>query len=70
MADALTIFQTESPYQLRNLRSRIAARQSELSVQLSSGCASDWGDYQHRVGVIKGLTEALGICEQMEKSER
>lgn len=67
---AATIFSTESPYELRNLRSKIAARQSQLAEQLSAGCAQDWPDYKERVGVIKGLTEALGICDELEKRER
>lgn len=70
MPNAATIFSTESPYELRNLRSKIAARQSQLAGQLSAGCAQDWPDYKERVGVIKGLTEALGICDELEKRER
>ena len=70
MPDALSIFATESPYELRNLRTKIAARQSTLAGQLSSGCAQDWPDYRERVGVIKGLTEALQICDELQKRER
>lgn len=68
--DALSIFSTESPYELRNLRTKISSRMSQLAAQISSGSAQDWPDYKERVGVIKGLTEALNICEELEKRER
>ena len=70
MAEGLSIFLTESPYELRNLRTKIESRISELGGQLAAGYASDWGNYKERVGVIKGLTEALGFCEELEKRER
>lgn len=70
MPNAATIFATESPYQLRNLRALIKDRQTTLSAQVSAGSAQDWPDYRERVGVIKGLTEALGICDDLEKRER
>ena len=70
MPDALTIFSTESPYELRNLRTKIESRISERGGQLAAGYAADWGNYKERVGVIKGLTEALGFCEELEKRER
>jgi hypothetical protein len=68
--EALTIFATESPYELRNLRTKIAGRLSTYAGQLAAGSAQDWPDYKERVGVIKGLTEALNICDELEKRER
>ena len=34
---------------------------------IGEGYAGNWEDYRHRVGVIKGLEQALELCEQANK---
>lgn len=68
MADAaLRIYAEDHPALSHRLRAKLAARATELAGQVSGGYALDWPDYKERVGIIKGLIEAVQLCEADEK---
>jgi hypothetical protein len=72
-AEALQAFQLYSldhPQVARTLRGKLLARKVELVGQMAAGNAQDFADYKQRVGVIRGIDEALAICEEIEKEER
>jgi hypothetical protein len=69
-ATAFRTFAIEPPYQVRSLRKLLEKQIADQSAQLAQGYAKDWGDYQKRVGIIKGMHEAMTMCEEMEKAER
>ena len=49
---------------------RLTKRRFELAEQIVSGFAKDWADYQRRIGVLDGLTNAIEICEEVETEQR
>ncbi len=67
MTDAVRIFALDHPQVARTLRGRLMKRQADLVTQLGVGNAEDFADYKARVGVIKGLQEAVEMCEQANK---
>lgn len=70
MAEALRVFALDYPLIARTLKERLQQRRAELAGQLAAGVAEDWGDYKHRVGIIEGLRQAIGICDEIEQDER
>lgn len=64
---AVRLFADDHPTLARTVKAKLVDRRSELGVQMAEGYASDWPDYNRRAGVIKGLNEAIEICEQAEK---
>ena len=64
---AVRFFSVEHPHLPRNLRAKLEQRCEQLVGQVGGGYASDWADYKERIGVIKGLIEAIAICEEVEK---
>lgn len=64
---AFRLYAAEHPQLARTLRAKLEHRRAELIIQLGEGFAGDWADYKERSGVIKGLKEAIDICEQAEK---
>lgn len=70
VTDALQIYSLDHPQIARTLRAKLIKRRQELGSALADGYAEDWGDYKGRAGVIKGLDEAIAICEQVEKEGR
>lgn len=70
MTDALQIYSLDHPQIARTLRAKLIKRRQDLGVALTDGYAADWGDYNRRAGTIKGLDEAIAICEDVEKEER
>lgn len=64
---SLTIFPLDHPRMARTLAGRIAARKRDLEMQLMAGNAEDWADYKQRIGVIRGLNEAIDIAGELEK---
>lgn len=70
MTDALHIYALDHPQLARTLKAKLIRRRIDLGDQLVEGYASEWADYRERVGVIKGLAEAIAICDQVEKEER
>jgi hypothetical protein len=69
MADAaLRIYAGDHPVLARSLRAKMLKTAAEYSQQIADGCAADWPDYKYRVGVIRGLREAIEACEIEEKN--
>jgi len=52
------------------MRKKLEFRRAELAAAISGGLASDWANYQRRVGVLEGIDEALQVCEDIDKAER
>lgn len=67
---AVHYFAPDNPALANTVRVRIEKRIAELGAQLAYGSAADWGDYQRRVGVIKGLEEARELCVEIDKDQR
>ncbi len=65
--DALRLFALDHPHVARTLRGKLMKRQAELVAQIGAGLAEDFPDYKGRVGVIRGLQEAIDLCEQTNK---
>ena len=70
MAEAFRTFALDPPYAVRTLRKRLLERAQALGNQITGGYCSDWADYKKRIGQLEGLTEAIGLCEEMEKEEK
>lgn len=66
---AVRYFVPDSRALPRTLRGKLTARRDELGQFVVDGHASDFADYRFRVGQIEGLTQAIDICEQIEKDE-
>ena len=49
------------------LREKIEEKRALLLDELASGGAKDYAGYQHIVGYIQGLNEALLLCDDVEK---
>jgi hypothetical protein len=62
---AVKLFAFEHPSLVRSLRGKLTARRAELLGQIVS--AQSWDDFKQRVGVIRGLDDALGICDDVDK---
>lgn len=67
MTDAVRIFALGHPHVADTLRDRLMKRQADLVAQIGVGNAEDFADYKGRVGVIRGLQEAIDLCEQVNK---
>lgn len=63
---AVRFFAPEHPQVARTARAKIERDLSSLMTSVATGYAADWGDYKERVGVIKGLAQAIEICKQVE----
>lgn len=64
---AVRFFAPEHPNRPHTVRQHVEQRRAELTSQMASGAARDWPDYRERIGVIRGLTEAIEICRELEK---
>lgn len=70
MADrAIRLYAEDHPALARTLRVKLEKRQLELASQMAAGSVQDWPDYKLRLGVIRGLQEAIDMCEAEEKSQ-
>lgn len=65
MPDPIRLYAEDHPALALKLRAKLERRQTELFGGLT--VAQDWADYKERVGVIRGLQEAIDICEAEEK---
>jgi hypothetical protein len=64
---ALRIYAEDHPALSRRIRDKFTKRIEELAGQLAAGNAETWEDYKERVGVIKGLMEAIAMCDVEDK---
>jgi len=53
-----------------DLIGEIKSRQAEIASSLAAGNAANWETYQRMVGQHQGLTEALGILDNLMKEDR
>jgi hypothetical protein len=67
---AVQYFTPDHPAVARSVRGKLMKLRGELAEQLAAGYAQDWADYNKRAGVIRGIDDALKICEEMENEER
>lgn len=58
---------SEHPALARTLHGRLEARRAEMNEQVANGLAQDWADYKYRIGVIRGLSDAILLCLEVEK---
>lgn len=63
---AVRFFSPDAPQLARTLRGKLEAQRRDLAAQIADGYAQDWADYKHRVGVIKGIDEAIQQCITIE----
>lgn len=70
VTDGARIYALDHPQIARTLKERLAKRKHELGSAIVYGSAMDWADYKERIGVVKGIDEAIVICDQVEKEER
>lgn len=68
--DALRIFPVDHPAVARTLGAKLAKRRSEFAEQIALGNAEDFPDYRERVGFIRGLKEAIDLCEAVEREHQ
>lgn len=64
---AVKFFTYESPQVVKTLILKLEAAKLRESGNIARGLAQDWGDYRNRVGYIKGISEAIDICEELTK---
>jgi hypothetical protein len=69
MGAGFRLYAEDHPALARTLRAKLEKRQVELGGQLMAGSAQDWPDYKQRLGVIRGLQEAIDLCADEEKSQ-
>ena len=60
-------FPLDHPRMASTLAGRLEKRRLELQAQIANGNAEDWPDYKERVGVIRGLQEAIDIAKALEQ---
>lgn len=68
--DAFRTFAVDAPYVAQTIKAALLKRKKILADQIAEGYASDFVDYRERFGVLRGLSEAIDICTDMEKKER
>lgn len=51
----------------RTLKERVEAKILLMSETLSSGSAQDYASYRDTVGHIRGLRDALVVCQEIEE---
>jgi hypothetical protein len=64
---AIRYYAEDHPALAHTLAAKIGKEIASLSDQVASGFASDYPDYRERIGVIRGLKQAIGICNEAEK---
>jgi len=66
MGEAVRLYAEDHPALAHKLKAKLEKRQEELLGNLI--VADDWADYKHRVGVLRGLQDAIDICEEQDKA--
>lgn len=66
-ATTVTLQVRDDPRLAHSLRARLEARKLELAEPIVQGFPKDYPDYRERVGMIKGLTEAIAECAATER---
>jgi len=63
-----SVFALDHPQAVRTLRMKLERRRADRLSELI--VSQDWPDFKERVGILKGLDEALQDCDDIEKAER
>lgn len=64
---AVHLLAFEHPGLATSLRGKLAQVKADYEYQLVGNYAQDFADYKYRTGIIRGLREAIEICEQVEQ---
>lgn len=67
-SSAVRFYSPEHPALAHTVRGKLEVRRAKLSAEITDGFSSDWPDYRQRVGVIKGIDEAIQCCIETENN--
>jgi len=67
---AFRFYAPEHPELAHTLVAKLSQAIGPLAEQVADGFASDYPDYKERIGVIKGLKQAIAICKEAENELR
>ena len=69
MSDAagFHVYALDHPQHIRRIAVQITRMREEQMLQLASGVAKSFEDYRERIGRLKGLADALALCEDVEE---
>lgn len=65
-----SVYALDHVQQARTIKKKLAEIRATQAGDLGNGLATDWADYQRRVGRLEGLDEALHVCDEIERAER
>ena len=66
----LEIISNDHPHLTRSLRNELTIAKAKCEAALVANTAQDFADYKYRCGHVRGLAEAIALCEEMEKDLR
>lgn len=69
-AGSLRPFIPDNPEFCSKMRAKLTTWRDELIRLVASGDALDFPEYRYKCGKIQTLSEAIEICENMEKEDR
>lgn len=67
---AVEILSNDHPRLTRSLRNDLTVAKAQCEAALVANTAQDFADYKYRCGHIRGLAEAITLCEEIEKDLR
>ena len=65
-----SVYALDHAHHVRTIKKKLMEIRAVRAEYLIDGSATDWADYQRRVGVLEGIDEALHVCEDIERAER
>lgn len=65
-----SVYSLDHAHHVRTIKKKLTEIRATHALDLASGLAQDWADYQRRVGRLEGIDEALHVCEDIERAER
>lgn len=66
-AEPVTLY-AEDPRLPRSLARMLQERIAQRSEALTQGICTSFEEYKERIGELRGLRDALGICQEAEKN--
>lgn len=64
---AVSFFSLDNPRLSRTLKARLQEEIDRQAVLIISGNAPDYASYKERIGELRGLRQAIHICDELEK---
>jgi hypothetical protein len=64
------VFALDHVQHIRTIRKQLESVRATNSEDILDGSVRDWADYRERIGFLKGIAEALRVCDEIEKAER